>query len=391
MKVALIGFGNAGGKVADELFRYQRQTGREIFRYILAINAARSDLAKLERIPKDDQILIGQTDERVKGHGVGCDPELGAEIARRDRHEMERALDDVPVYEVDAFLVVAGLGGGTGSGGAPVLAESLRGMYDEPVYGLGILPSEDEGGRPSFNAARSLQSFVDATDNLLVFDNDVWRGHQDTVGAGYQRTNRELATRIGALLSTGNIDGGEVSENVMDASDIRRTLATGGLSTIAYAHERLERETQQAQGLLSRFRGNGSHPEVDTAKKVSGVVRKAVQSRLTCPAEIDSTERSLIIVSGPPGELSRKGLESARRWLEQETGSIEVLAGDDPRPGAERLAAVVVLSNVTDVPRVEALQQQATDAAENIENQAETRDEEIEDLIRDDDGTLDPI
>jgi hypothetical protein len=68
-----------------------------------------------------------------------------------------------------------------------------------------------------------------------------------------------------------------------------------------------------------------------------------------------------------------------------------VLAGDDPRPGAERLAAVVVLSNVTDVPRVEALQQQATDAAENIENQAETRDEEIEDLIRDDEGTLDPI
>ena len=391
MKVALIGFGNAGGKVADELFRYQIETGRSLFRYVLAINAARSDLAKLDRIAEDDQILIGQTDERVKGHGVGSDPELGAEVTRRDRHEVERALDDVPVYEIDAFLVTAGLGGGTGSGGAPVLAESLKEMYDEPVYGLGILPSTDEGGRASFNAARSLQSFVDATDNLLLFDNDAWRGYQDSVGAGYQRTNRELATRIGALLAAGNIDGGEVSENVMDASDIRRTLETGGVSTIAYAEERLERETEDAHGILSKFRGNGKNLNVDTSKKVSGAVRKAVQSRLTCPASIESAERSLIVVSGPPGELSRKGLESARRWLEQQTNSIEVLAGDDPRKNADKLSAVVLLSNVTDVPRVDDLQDQARDAANNIESQEQTREQEIEDLIRDDEGTLDPI
>jgi len=391
MKVALVGFGNAGGKVADELLRYQKQTGRSLFQYVLAVNSARSDLARLEQIPDDDQILIGQTDERVKGHGVGSDPELGAEVTRRDRQELERALDDVPVYQVDAFLVVAGLGGGTGSGGAPVLAERLREMYDEPVYGLGVLPSKDEGGRASFNAARSLQSFVDATTNLLLFDNDAWRGYQDSVGDGYARTNRELATRIGALLSAGNLDGTEVSENVMDASDIRRTLDTGGVSTIAYAEEQLEHETQKSQGLLAKFRGNGSNLEVDTAKKVSGVVRKAVQSRLTCPASVDSAERSLVVVSGPPAELSRKGLESARRWLEAQTDSIEVLAGDDPRKSADELSAVVLLSNVTDVSRVDSLQDQAVDAADNIESQRETRDEEIENLIRDDDGTLDPI
>ncbi len=391
MKVALIGFGNAGGKIADELVNYQEQTGRALFQYILAVNSARSDLARLDRISDDKQILIGQTDERVKGHGVGSDPELGAEVTRRDRHELERALDDVPVYEVDAFLVVAGLGGGTGSGGAPVLAESLRKMYDEPVYGLGVLPSADEGGRASFNAARSLQSFVDATDNLILFDNNVWRGYQDSVGDGYKRTNRELATRIGALLSAGSLDGTDVSENVMDASDIRRTLNTGGVSTIAYAEESLERETENAQGLLAKFRGNGSNLDIDTAKKVTGVVRKAVQSRLTCPATIESAERSLIVVSGPPAELSRKGLESARSWLETQTNSIEVLAGDNPLKSADKLSAAVVLSNVTDVPRVDSLQDQAVDAADNIEDQRETRDEEIEDLISDDDGTLDPI
>jgi cell division GTPase FtsZ len=391
MKLALIGFGNAGGKVTDQLVRYQRETERSLYRFALAVNSARSDLAKLEEIPADSQILIGQTDQRVKGHGVGSDPELGAQVTRRDRQELERALDGVPIHEIDAFLVVAGLGGGTGSGGAPVLAKRLREMYDEPVYGLAILPSEDEGGRASFNAARSLQSFVDATDNLLVFDNDSWVGYQDSVEAGYERMNREIAKRIGTLLSAGDLDGSDVSENVMDASDIRRTLETGGISTIAYAEADLEDKTRKDKGLIGRFRGNGTGKDIDTAKKISGLVRKAIQSRLTCPATVSSAERSLVVISGPSAEFSRKGLESARRWLEDQTGSIEVLAGDDPRDSTDKLSAVVLLSNVTDVPRVDDLQEQAVDAVGNIESQEETRDEEIDDLITDDDGKLDPI
>jgi len=390
MKLALIGFGNAGGKVADQLFQYQQETGRSLFRFALAVNSARSDLAKLEIIPSDNHILIGQTDDRVKGHGVGCDPKLGAEITRQDRHELERGLDDVPVYDIDAFLIIAGLGGGTGSGGAPVLAERMREKYDEPVYGLGILPSKEEGGRASFNAARSLPSFSEATDNLLLFDNDAWRGHQDSVGAGYERTNRELAKRIDGLLSAGHLDGSEVSENVMDASDIRRTLGTGGVSTIAYAEESLEEKTRGSQGIIGRFR-NGSNEGLDTAKKVNGLVRKAVQSRLTCPADIESAERSLILISGPPEEFSRKGLESARKWLEEQTNSIEVLAGDDPRESADTLSAAVLLSNVTSVDRVDQLQEQAIDASDNIEKQAADREEEIQDLITDDEGMLDPI
>jgi cell division GTPase FtsZ len=390
MKIALIGFGNAGSKVADELFRYQQQTGRTLSKYVLAVNTARSDLAKISAIPEEKQILIGQTDERAKGHGVGSDPELGAEITRRDLQELERALDGVPVYDIDAFLVVAGLGGGTGSGGAPVLAEKIHDVYDEPVYGLGILPSTDEGGRASFNAARSLQSFVNATDSLILFDNDAWRGHQDTVEAGYERMNREIATRMGTLLAAGNIDGSGISENVMDASDVRRTLQTGGLTTVAYAETELESKTKDNQGLLGKFRGNGTS-DVDTAKKVSGLVRQAVQSRLTCPAAVSSAERSLIVISGPPEEFSRKGLESARRWVEDQTNSIEVLAGDDPRESSDKLSAAVILSNVTDVPRVDALQDQAVDAAGNIESQAETRDEDIQDLITDDEDRLDPL
>ncbi|MFW5956477.1 MAG: tubulin/FtsZ family protein [Halorhabdus sp.] len=390
MRIALIGVGNAGSKIADEIIRFQEENDRALASYVVAINTARSDLAKLDRISTEKQILVGQTDDRVKGHGVGSDPDLGAEVTRRDLQKVERALDGVPLHEIDAF-VVAGLGGGTGSGGAPVLTDRIRDLFDEPVYGLGILPGTDEGGRASFDAARSLQSFVNATDNVLLFDNDSWRGHQDTIEAGYERMNRELATRFGTLLAAGNLDDSAVSENVMDASDVRRTLRAGGISTVAYAEAALESETKHSKGLLGRIRTNGTNEELDTAQKVSGLVRQAVQSRLTCPASVASAKRSLIVISGPPAEFSRKGVESARRWIEEQTDSIEVLAGDDPRGSAETLSAAGILSNVTDIPRVESRQEQAVDAASNADEQIETRDEDMQDLITDDEGTLDPV
>lgn len=393
MKLAVIGFGNAGSKIADTLLEFEFDTGRSLCRSVLAVNSARVDLAKLEAIPRDRQLLIGQTDERVKGHGVGSDPDLGAEITRQDRQEIERALDEVPIYDIDAFLVVAGLGGGTGSGGAPSLASILKETYEEPVYGLAVLPSEDEGGLPSLNAARSFPTFTNATDNLIVFDNNTWRGGSDTIESGYERTNREIAKRVVTLLSAGEIDGSIVSENAMDSSDIHRTLATGGISTIAYA------ETEDGigsgnQGLLARFRAdaNGARDDsADSATKVNGLIRQAVRSRLTCPASIDSADRALIVVSGPPDDLSRKGIESARRWLERTTDSVEVLAGDDPRENADAISAVVLLSNVTDVSRIEALQSQAVDAQEHIEGQREVRDREIEELITDEHDKLDPV
>jgi len=390
MHVAVIGFGNAGGKIADAILQFQTDTGRSLCKDVLAVNSAEIDLAKPDRIPEDRRLLVGQTHEQVKGRGVGADPELGAEVTRRDLGEIDRALDSVPVYEIDAFLVVAGLGGGTGSGGAPVLSRHLREMYAEPVYGLGVLPSADEGGRASLNAARSLQSFTDATDSLVLFDNDAWRQAGETMATGYEHTNTELARRVTTLLGAGALDDSTVSETAMDASDINRTLATDGVSTVAYASADLDRGTKR--GLLDQFRANG-HGESDTdyAQKVHGLVRRAVKARLTCPADVESAERSLVVVSGPPEELSRKGLQHARQWLESETDSVEVLAGDDPREDADRLSVAVLLSNVTDVPRVDALQERAVDAQEEIEAAASARDDDVTELITDENDRLDPI
>jgi len=93
-----------------------------------------------------------------------------------------------------------------------------------------------------------------------------------------------------------------------------------------------------------------------------------------------------LIVSGPPEGLSRKGIDSAREWLEGATECREVRAGDYPLPNEEKVAAVVVLSGVTDVPRIEEIQGLAADAAA-AETEAGASKDEFEELIEyDDDG-----
>lgn len=264
-------------------------------------------------------------------------------------------------------------------------------MFDEPVYGLGILPSDDEGGRAALNAARSLHTFADAATNLVLFDNAAWHDGRDSVVGGYDRTNQEMVQRLGTLLSAGVVDGSTIAENAMDASDIRRTLATGGLSSIAYAESDVEPETVRQQGLLGRLSMSREASDgAIAAKKVSGLIRHAVRSRPTCPVSLESVERSLIVVSGPPQEFSRKGLENGRRWLEQETGSAEVLAGDDPRDGADKLSAAVLLSNPPEVDRVQTLQQQAVRAQDLIDEKGAQREDAIQALVVDEGGPTRP-
>ena len=389
MKLALIGVGQAGGKVVDEFLAYDAETGADIVRGAIAVNTAKADLDGIDRLPTDRRILIGQS--RVKGHGVGADNELGAEVAEEDIDEIQGALDSVPVHEIDAFLVVAGLGGGTGSGGAPVIAKNLKRIYTEPVYGLGILPGRDEGGIYTLNAARSLKTFVDEVDNLMLFDNDAWRSSGESVGEGFNAINRELVQRFGVLFSAGEItEGSDVAESVVDSSEIINTLKGGGISSLGYAD--VEVDEPKRSGLLSRLRDDSTDgiDSTEATNRVTSLVRKATLGRLTLPCEVSGTERALLVVAGPPAYLNRKGIEHGRKWLEEQTGSMEVRGGDYPRRGEGTVAALVLLGGVTNVPRVKELQQVAIEAQQNLGEITDESEDRFADLM-DSDGELESL
>ncbi|MDF9745486.1 MULTISPECIES: tubulin/FtsZ family protein [Natrinema] len=392
MKLAMIGFGQAGGKIVDRFLDYDDRTGSGIVRAAIAVNSAKADLIGLDNIPQENRVLIGQA--RVKGHGVGADNELGAEVAEEDIDEVQNAIDQIPTHEVDAFLIVSGMGGGTGSGGAPVLAKHLKRIYTIPVYGLGVLPGTDEGGIYTLNAARSFQTFVREVDNLLVFDNDSWRQTGESVEGGYDQINEEIVRRFGILFGAGEVgDGQEVAESVVDSSEIINTLSGGGVSTVGFASE--EVELNSGGGLLSRFTGEdgGADDDLDaanTTNRITSLVRKAALGRLTLPCEIEGTERALLVLSGPPEYLNRKGIERGRKWLEEETGSMEVRGGDFPREEPE-VAAAILLSGVTNVPRIKRLQQVAIEAQDNIDDIQQESEENLEELVEDDEDELEPL
>ncbi|KTG14028.1 tubulin/FtsZ family protein [Haloferax profundi] len=388
MKLALIGVGQAGGKVVDALIDYDRRTRSGYIVDAIAVNTARADLLGLEYVRKEHQVLVGTS--RVKGHGVGADNELGAEVTAEDVGDILSIVDDFPVHEIDAFLIVAGLGGGTGSGGAPVIARELKHIYTEPVYGLGVLPARNEGGIYTLNAARSLQTFVNEVDNLIIFDNEAWRRTGESLESGYSEINTELARRLGILFSAGETDGSNVvAESVVDASEIINTLASGGISTIGYASAELDRPKK---GLLARL-SNGSgvtEDDGESMNRITSLVRRAALGRLTLPCEIAGTERGLVVVAGPPDVLSRRGIERARTWLEEETGTMEIRGGDYPVE-SNYVAAVTLLSGVYDVPRVKELQAVAIETQRDMLAKRQSSAASLEELVDTGDDRLEPL
>jgi cell division GTPase FtsZ len=384
MKLAMIGFGQAGGKILDRFLEYDSTRGTGIIGHAVAVNTAKADLMGLDYVPEENRVLIGQS--IVKGHGAGTEPELGERCAREDMEEIQTAIDKMTSSEIDGFIVMAGLGGGTGSGGAPILAEHLQRLYVEPVYGLGILPARDEGGIYNRNAAGSFQRFVDQVDNMLAFDNDAFKTGGESLGQGYAEINEEIITRFGALFSAGEVEalGDDVAESVVDASEIINTLGEHGISSVGYASE--EVETGDSKGLLDRFRGgddqqDGLDSAGDATNRITSLVRRATLGKLTLQCEVDSTERALLLVSGPPEALNRKGIDKARKWLENTTQCMEVRAGDYPLPNEDRVAAIVMLSGVTDVPRVKEMQRMAVEAEENVEKLRAQSKEDLDKLI----------
>lgn len=390
MKFFVIGFGQCGGKILDLFLENEKMRGSGITIKALAVNTARTDLMGLRHVPMRDRILIGQT--VVKGHGVGTDNKLGARIAQDEIETILSAVDERGTHEIDAFLIIAGLGGGTGSGGAPVLAKYLSEMYSEPVYVVGILPAPEEGKLYSLNAARSMVSLLKYTDNLILVDNGAWKYEGLSLKESFAKINEEIVKRLAVLARAGEpVEEGLVGEMVIDSAEVINTLKGGGISAIGYATS-LAEEKKKSKLKLPFLKKREEEPnlmEDDKATKIASLVRRAALGRLTIPCNIRSAERALILVAGPPEHLDRKGLEKAKIWLEGQIAGVEVRAGDYPTRRTKYVASLVVLANVTDIPRVKQLQRLAVEAKEEIEELEKERiektlaifDEDIEPLV----------
>ena len=390
MRFFAIGFGQAGGKILDLFVENEKKRGAGIKLHTLAVNTARTDLMGLSHIPMKDRILIGQT--VVKGHGVGTDNKMGAKIAQEEIETILNAIDEKGTHDIDAFLIIAGLGGGTGSGGSPVLARYLSEMYSEPVYAVGILPAPEEGKLYSLNAARSVITLLKYIDNLILIDNGAWKFEGTSLKESFAKINEEIVRRLAILARAGEpIEEGMVGEMVVDSSEVINTFKGGGISSIGYATSMAETPNKKKKFSLRgifKKENKGTYDE-DKSMKIASLVRRAALGRLSVPCNIRSAEKALVLVAGPPEHLDRKGIEKAKLWLEEQISGVEVRAGDYPTRRTKYVAALVVLANVTDIPRVKQLQRLAAEAKEEVEGVEKSRlektlalfDEDIEPLF----------
>jgi len=356
MKSVLIGVGQAGGKVTAALSDFDTRNGFGAIVGSLAVNSARSDLQSLPL----DTVLIGGAE--VNGHGVGGDNELGTQVMQNDLQEVMGAIDGRTTAEAEAIFVVAGLGGGTGSGGAPYLVRELQQIYDIPVYGLGILPGRDEGSLYQVNAGRSMKTLIREADSTLLVDNDAWRSSGESLESGYDAINERIAQRVGLLLAAGEATDG-VGESVVDSSEVINTLRGGGVATLGYAS------------------AEASSDAAMNVNVVTSTTRRAVRSGMSLP-ETTSAERGLLVVAGRPDAISRKGVERARSWLETEIETMEVRGGDFPTRD-DRLAALVLLGGVAHSDRLEGFLERARQAAREEKEREEAAEDDSSGLTDD--------
>jgi len=385
MRVFFIGFGQAGGKIVDMFIEQDKRSQTQSFRG-LAVNTARTDLMGLKNIELKDRLLIGQT--VVKGHGVGTDNVTGARVTADEIDSIINAIDSRGTHDIDAFVIVAGLGGGTGSGGSPVLARHLKRIYREPVYAIGILPAPEEGRLYSYNAARSLSTLVNEADNTFIFDNSAWKNEGESVKDAYSRLNDEIVRRFGVLFRAGEVSKAGVGEMVVDSSEIINTLRGGGISSVGYAiSEKVNPRTkQQSRGLFAGLTRNKKEKTEqvltgeDKSAKIIALVRRAMLGRLTLPCDYSTAERALVLLAGPPEEMDRKGVEKSKSWVEENIAGVEVRGGDYPVQ-SDYIAAVVVLATIGNAPRITELLEIAKSTKDDVLKSKEKRTTMFDDGI----------
>ena len=352
MKLVVIGFGQCGGKIADEFAklgkRAQSHRGIEIITGAFAVNTDTADLSGLSCIKPDYQhrILIGG--RRTGGHGVGKVNELGAEIAREDGDKVLDAIRTAPrFFESDAFLLIAASAGGTGSGSISIITQLIKERYgDKPLYNLIILPfkhEEDTEGRAIYNSAVCLKSANSIADAIFLIDNQRYVKKDFSIRNNLAHINSLIVEPFYNLLCTGEEKKRKhIGAKLLDAGDILQTLA--GWTVIGYGKSPLK--------LLSLPFEQTRH-----FRKKSTEIHKGIQamdeavSQLSLKCNPMDAGRALYLLSAPAKEMNMDLIKELGDYLKDITSEAIIRNGDYPR---ERglLDVTVILSELKDVEKI---------------------------------------
>ena len=347
MRLVVIGFGQCGGRVADEFARLNARArsirGLHIITGSYAVNTDIADLSGLHTIKAnyDHRILIGS--RKTGGHGVGKINELGAEIAREDSDKIIETVRNSKYFpETDAFLLVASAAGGTGSGAISVMTQMIKERYiDKPVYNLIILPFEHEEtteDRTIYNVATCLKSSYLVADAIFLVDNQRYAMKDSPISHNLARINSTIVAPFFNLLCAGEEKKPRyIGAKILDAGDIIQTLV--GWTTLGYGRSRS----------LFSMKRDFRNKATETQRGIHAL--DAAVSGLSIKCNPLDAKRALYLISAPAKEINVDLIKELGTYIKNMAPEVILRSGDYPREKGN-LDVTLVLSEMSDVEKV---------------------------------------
>ena len=301
-KIKVVGTGGGGNNTLTRIHEIGVKGGE-----MIAVNTDAQDLLYASA---DKKILIGR--ELTRGLGAGSNPQIGEEAAKETEHEIKKKLEGA-----DMVFITCGLGGGTGSGSAPVIADIAK-KAGALVIGVVTMPFTIEGAKRIENAVNSLEKLETIVDTLIVIPNDKLLEIVPDLPL-------QTAFKVADEILTNAVKG--IAELVtkaglvnLDFADVRTIMSNGGVSLIGMgesdsenrAFEAVEKalnnplldvDVSNATGALVNIVG-GPDLTLDESKVVIEEINKHLgdNARLIWGAQIspdmEKTLKVMLIVTG---------------------------------------------------------------------------------------------
>lgn len=371
--IKVIGVGGGGSNAVN----YMHSLGIESVDFLVCNTDAQA--LALSQVP--NKIQLGPS--LTQGLGAGANPEIGRQATQESLEEIRRILE----VNTKMAFVTAGMGGGTGTGGAPIIAKICRDMGILTV-GIVTTPFSYEGKKRSAYANEGIQQLKSCVDTLLVISNDKLR-HQFgnlTMSAALSTADNVLATAAKCITDVINTTG----QINVDFADVCTVMRNGGVAILGSARAKGEHRAQMAieQALNSPLLNDN---DIRGAKWVLININSRPGEHEFTMDEVETIQEYLLTQAGPDADvILGLGYDES---LGDDISITIIATGFDQKNGADKVAPLqqqatvdekIVLTlevpqkNIPDAVDVEAVMEQelspaieAVDAVDSVSVSAE--------------------
>lgn len=216
--IKVVGVGGGGSNAINYMF----QQGINGVDFVIC----NTDAQALENSPVPTKIQLGVG--LTEGLGAGANPEIGEQAALESHEEIQGLLDT----NTKMLFITAGMGGGTGTGAAPIIAKQAREM-DILTVGIVTIPFKFEGKARNEQARQGLEKLRKNVDSLIVIDNNKLREVYGNLGfkSGFSKADEVLAT---ASKGIAEVITHHYTQNI-DLRDAKTVLSNSGTAIMGSA------------------------------------------------------------------------------------------------------------------------------------------------------------